>query len=77
MEFDFLQQARSRRAKRGWLWKRFWLVFSCGGLLLIGTLSLIKALRAGGSEQISSPTDTAPLETYSPTASDKPLPNVR
>lgn len=76
MEFEFLQQARSRRSKRGWLWKRFWLAFSCGGLLLIGTLSLIKAIRAGGSEQVSSPTDTTPLETYSPPTSDKPLPNV-
>ncbi|NCF86064.1 MAG: hypothetical protein GWQ08_11120 [Verrucomicrobiaceae bacterium] len=80
MEFEFLQQARSCRSKRAATWKRFWLAFSCGGLLLIGTVSLINAIRAGNSVQVagpvSAPADSTPLETFEPPSSDKPLPNV-
>lgn len=76
MEFEFLQQARGRRTKRTGSWKRFWLAFSCGGLLLIGTVSLINSIREADSDNVSAPVESTPLETFEPPTTDKPSPNV-
>lgn len=74
MEFEFLQRARGRHVKRRWSWQRFWLAFSCGGLLLIGTLAMVKVIRSGMAAKIAEP--EAPLETFSPPVVDQTRPDV-
>ncbi|MFT4637884.1 MAG: hypothetical protein ACI8T1_001199 [Verrucomicrobiales bacterium] len=77
MEFEFLQTSKAIRkaqTKRRWSWPRFWLAFSCGGLLIIGTLALLKAI--GGDATTKNPQLAPPVAAYAPPTSQEILPDV-
>ncbi len=72
MEFEFLQSRR--RARSRWSWPRFWLAFSCGGLLIIATVALLKAIES--FHAVPEPVIGNHPETYVPPESDQSPPNL-